>query len=378
MSVKVSSSLLLFIFFFLIFQACHKEDAYEKFYKKLKDEESYIGFFATEKKYISNINKQYLQSRKNFFLQISQCEEDPEKFIESFIEFCKSNHLLKENCEDEWEKVLTILSYEMYANKPIFEYSTDKIIEHRNLVFAQYPNKKLKLDLFLPKHPIDKPVPCVICIHGGGWHVNRRIWFEPFAKYLAANGLAAVTIDYRMLPAVKIIDCVHDCKAAVRWVRANAEKYGIDPTRIGAIGASAGAHLIALLATTTNLPELEGNGGNPGISSEIQTAVGIATPVFNPEKDDRIRKEMGISADELKLISPYEHVTSQSAPILLIHGTADKTVDPQNSQDLYDKYKAYSAYAELKWIPDEDHGFYEGNDRAIKLATRFFKKQFIH
>jgi len=116
------------------------------------------------------------------------------------------------------------------------------------------------------------------------------------------------------LPAVKIIDCVHDCKAAVRWVRANAAKYGIDAKRIGALGASAGAHLVALLATTANLPELEGNGGNPGISSEIQAAVGIATPVFNPKRTDWIRKELGISVDELKLISPYEHVSTQSAP----------------------------------------------------------------
>ena len=377
MRVMIGKILSLMLFSLLFF-TCQKHSVYNEFIKRLQEEEPYIGFFATEKKCISDVNERYLKERRKFFFQIMRCKEDPEKFIEPFIEFCKSNHLLKENCENEWEKVLTILSYEMYANKPIFEYSTDRAIEHRNLVFAQYPNKKLKLDLFLPKHPIDKPVPCIICIHGGGWHVNRRIWFEPFAKYLAANGFAAVTIDYRKLPAVKIIDCVHDCKAAVRWVRANAGKYGIDANRIGALGASAGAHLVALLATTPNLPELEGNGGNPGISSEIQAAVGIATPVFNLEKNDWIRKEMGISADELKLISPYEHVSAQSAPILLIHGTSDKTVDPQNSQDLYDKYKAYGVYAELKWIPDEDHGFYEGNDRAIKLATRFFKKQFIH
>ncbi|MCD6118089.1 alpha/beta hydrolase [bacterium] len=377
MSVKISKSLFLFIFIPLLFQACNKKDSYEKFYKRIKNEESYIGFFSTERKCISDVNDNYLKERRKFFLQINQCKEDPEKFIDPFIKFCKKNYLVKDGCEREWQKVLTILSYELYANKPIFEYSADNIIEHCNLVFAEYPNKKLELDLFLPEQPIDKPVPCIICVHGGGWRVNRRVWFEPFAKYLASKGFAAVTIDYRMLPAVKVIDCVYDTKAAVRWVRANAKKFNIDSNKIGAIGASAGAHLVALLATTADVPELEGNGGNKGVSSAVQAVVGIATPVFNLVKSDWIVKELAASIDDIKLISPYEHVSSNSAPILLIHGTADKTVDPQNSQDFYDKYKECGAYAEIKWIPDEDHGFYEGNDRAIELATQFFKKQFI-
>jgi acetyl esterase/lipase len=180
-----------------------------------------------------------------------------------------------------------------------------------------------------------------------------------------------------MLPAVTVKECVYDSKAAIRWVRANAEKYGIDPERIGAIGASAGAHLVALLGTTANVQELEGTGGNPEQSSAIQAVVGIATPSLRiSESGERIRR-WGISDTDLKLISPYENISATSAPIYLIHGTADQTVPPQNSQEIHDKYREVGVPVEVTWIPDEGHGFYEGNDRAIALATKYFKKIFI-
>jgi len=354
-----------------------QEQAYNDFFKRVQEEEPYIGFFAVEQKCITTITDTYENARREFFLGIRECKEDTERFIEPFMEFCKGNELLVEGREDEWQKTLVILSYELYANMPIFEFSADNVIEHRGLVFAEYPNKKLELDLFLPEQPLDEPMPCVVCIHGGGWRVNRRLWFEPFATYLASKGIAAVTIDYRMLPAVRIIDCVYDCKAAVRWVRANAEQYGIDPDRIGALGASAGAHLIALLATTADVAELEGSGGNPGASSAIQAGVGFATPAFRigPEDSGRARR-FGLSTEEMNLISPYENISSSSAPLYLVHGTADSTVRPQDSQDLHDKYKEVGAHVQLKWIPDKGHGFYEGTDMAIELATTFFKEQF--
>ena len=201
--------------------------------------------------------------------------------------------------------------------------------------------------------------------------VNRRIWFEPFAKYLASKGIAGVSIDYRKIPAVGIQECVYDSKAAVRWLRVNASTYGIDPHRIGALGASAGAMLVATLATTTDIPELEGSGGNPEISSEIQAAVGIATPAVKLDRDEELILRHGLSLDEAKLISPYENVSPSSAPLFLIHGTADETVDPQNARDLYEKFEEMGVHVELKWIPDEGHGFYEGNDLAIAMASEF-------
>ncbi|MHC4254491.1 MAG: family 16 glycoside hydrolase [Planctomycetota bacterium] len=351
---------------------------YQEFYKRVEEDEPYIGFFAAEEKCISNIDDTYFNARYDFFVGVRSSDEEVEGYMERFINFCEGNGYLNDGCEEEWEKTLTILSFVLYANKPIFEFSADNIIEHRNLVFAEYPNKKLELDLFLPKEPADEPVPCIVCIHGGGWRVNRRIWFEPFAMYFASKGMAAVTIDYRMLPAVEIIDCVYDTKAAIRWVRANADEYGIDPDRIGAIGASAGGHLIALLAATANVPELEGTGGNPGVSTEIQAAVGFATPAFKIDSESSQKMErFGMTEEHFKLISPYENISEDSAPLFLVHGTKDPVVDPKDSQDLYDKYKEVGAHAELKWIEDQGHDFYERNsEMAIQLATDFFKEQF--
>ncbi len=353
------------------------DDVYNKFMQRLKADEPYIGFFATENECISDINENYLNARRDFFLGVDTCKEDPEEFIEPFIEFCQTNNLIKDGCEEKWEKTLLILSYELYANMPIFNYSAENIIARRNLVFAEYPNKKLQLDLFLPEKPLDEPIPVIVCVHGGGWVVNRRVWFEPFAQYLASKGFAAVTIDYRMLPAVRITDCVFDTKAAVRWVRANAEKYNINPGRIGAIGASAGAHLVALLGTTAEVTELEGNGGNQNVSSAVQAVVGIATPAFTLSTSAQRAERFGLSLEDTRLLSPYENITKTAAPLYLIHGTADKTVPAQNSQEMYDRYQEVGAYVELTWIPDEDHGFYEGNDRAISMATDFFKKILI-
>ncbi|HIJ66899.1 MAG TPA: alpha/beta hydrolase fold domain-containing protein [Planctomycetes bacterium] len=357
--------------------SAQQNEAYNEFYSKVEAEEPYIGFFAAESKCISRIDEAYEGARRKFFLGVRVSDEEVADYIEEFIKFCKNEGYLKEGCQEEWGKTLTILSYVLYANKPIFEFAADNIIEHRNLVFAEYPNKKLELDLFLPAEPMSEPVPCVVCIHGGGWRVNRRVWFEPFAKYLASRGMAAVTIDYRMLPAVEIIDCVYDSKAAVRWVRANAGKYGIDADRIGALGASAGAHIVALLGTTADVPALEGTGGNAGVSSAVQAVAGFATPAFKIEEDSaRFAKRFGINADDLKLISPYENISSNSAPLYLVHGTQDGTVDPQDSQDLYDRYKQAGAHAEMKWVPDKGHDFYEGTDLGIALAADFFTKQF--
>lgn len=374
---KTNQLVLIFIFSSLFLQCgTTRPSEYEDFLTRLKNDEPYIQFFSTEESCISITTEEYFQARKEFFSKVSKEKDEPDDAIESFMEFCKTKSILNEGCEEKWEKVLTVLSYELYANMPIFQYSASNINEYRDIIYAKYPNKKLSLDLFIPKEPVIEPMPCIVAIHGGGWVVNRRVWFEPFAKYLASKGLAAVTIDYRKLPGVKIMDIIHDSKAAVRWVRANAEKYGIDPNSIGAIGASAGGHLVTLLGTTPNNPKLEGSGGNSQVSSAVQAVVGIATPAFNLEKESKLNKRLGVSKNELKAISPYENIDAKSAPLYLIHGTEDRVVPADNSQDLYDKYLAVGAHVELTWIEGEGHGFYEGNDRAIKMAAEFFLKQF--
>ena len=357
--------------------AAANDAAYEAFYQRVLDEEAYIGFFAAEKKCISEVTPAYEAKRREFFLGIDTCEEDPGEFVEPFVEFCEEEGLLAEDAAEEWGRMLTIFGFVLYGNIGVFEYETDDVIAHRDLVFAEYPNKKLKLDLFLPKEPMDDPVPVVVGIHGGGWRVNQKYWFEPFAKYLAAQGIAAVTIDYRMLPAVTVMECVYDSKAAVRWVRANADTYGLDAERIGALGASAGAQLVALLGTTPNVAELEGIGGNAGVSSEVHAVVGFATPSFKMTEDSaRFGRRFGITPEQMRMISPYENITKDAAPLYLVHGTTDGVVDPENSRDLKARYEEVGAPIELDWIEGRGHDFYEGSDLGIALAAKWFRKTF--
>lgn len=134
----------------------------------------------------------------------------------------------------------------------------------RDLVYARYGNREVKLDLYLPRTPAGNAIPCIVVIHGGGWRSGDKTRFAPIAAALAEQGFAAACIGYRLLPEVEFPAPILDCKAAVRWVRAHATRYGIDPDRLGAIGGSAGGHLVAMLGTSAHLTALEGDGGNPG------------------------------------------------------------------------------------------------------------------
>lgn len=164
-----------------------------------------------------------------------------------------------------------------------------------------------------------------------------------------------------------------DCKAAVRWVRANAAKHGIDPDRIGAIGGSAGGHLVAMLGTSAGVKELEGDGGNPDVSSRVQAVVAMATPADMARFAERTNPKP--AAELIKLISPVTHVSKDSAPILLLHGTRDNSVPMAQSELLLEKYKTAGAPAELVKIEGGPHGFWNGAqfDETMKLAVRFLR-----
>lgn len=243
----------------------------------------------------------------------------------------------------------------------------------RDIVYAAYTNRKVMLDLYLPKRPAAAKIPCIMVIHGGGWRSGDKTRFAAVAGYLAGQGFAAACIGYRLLPEVEFPAPVVDCKAAVRWVRANAAEHGIDPDRIGAIGGSAGAHLAAMLGTSASVKELEGDGGNPGVSSRLQAVVAMATPADMTNFAERTKLDKTIAA----LISPVTHVSKDSAPILLMHGTNDRTVPMAQSELLLAKYQKTGVPAELIKVDGAPHSFWNGQwfDDAMKRSVEFFKKQ---
>jgi acetyl esterase/lipase len=242
----------------------------------------------------------------------------------------------------------------------------------RDFVYARYGDREVKLDLYLPKQPAAEKIPCIVVVHGGGWRSGDKMRFAHIAGALAEQGFAAACIGYRLLPEVEFPAPVLDCKAAVRWVRANASKHGLDPDRIGAIGGSAGGHLVAMLGTSDHVARLEGDGGNAGVSSRVQAIVAMATPA------DLARMSAGgrLEADLARLVSPVTHVSKASAPVLLLHGTKDTLVPMAQSELLLERYQKAGAKAELVKIENGVHAFWNGAEfnRTMTLAVKFFRE----
>jgi pectinesterase len=241
----------------------------------------------------------------------------------------------------------------------------------RDIVYARHGERAVQLDLYLPKARSEQPLPCVVVIHGGGWRTGNKERFAKFANRLAEHGFAAACIGYRLLPEVGVQQCIEDCKAAVRWVRANAEKHNLDPQRIGAIGGSAGGHLSAMLATSHKSRELEGTGGNAGLSSQIQAAVCLATPADM----SHFRRQAELPAERQRLISPLTHVDAETAPLLLMHSRADRTVPYEQSERLKQKCLEAGVRVELVALDDAPHAFWnspQGFEDVMTRAIRFF------
>jgi len=257
--------------------------------------------------------------------------------------------------------------------QPLRRALPESVKVERDLVYARYGEREVKLDLYLPNKPASEKIPCIVVIHGGGWRSGDKTRFAPIAAKLAEQGFAAACIGYRLLPEVRFPAPVLDCKAAVRWVRANAAKHGLDPDRIGAIGGSAGGHLVAMLGTSHAEPKLEGDGGNAGVSSRVQAVVAMATPADMT----RFAERSGTSKELVTLISPLTHVSKDSAPMLLLHSDADKTVPMAQSELLLKKLQEAKVPAELVKL-GASHAFWNDArffDEGMAKSAKFFREK---
>jgi len=163
--------------------------------------------------------------------------------------------------------VLGTLTAQPIRARPRPAQITDAEIQ-RDLVYKRIDGRALGLDLYSPSKPAG-PLPVIIWLHGGGWSRGRKEGHSP-AVTLVDDGYAVASVDYRLTGIAPFPAQIEVCKAAVRWLRANASKYNLDPDRIGVWGFSAGAHLAALLGTSGGVKELEGDGDNVSYSSRVQ------------------------------------------------------------------------------------------------------------
>ena len=206
--------------------------------------------------------------------------------------------------------------------------------------YGEADGKPLLLDVIAPPGRSGPPRPAVIWLHGFGWFAGtRRDHLEvSMCTFLAAHGFFTVSIEYRLSGEATFPAQIHDVKAAIRWLRANAATYRIDPAHIGVWGGSAGGHLAALAGLTGDLPELEGHSGSPGYSSRVQAVAVASAPsdflrpggAMTNDADGPVERLFGGTVAErremMRLASPITHVSPGAPPILIAHGTLDETV----------------------------------------------------
>ena len=240
--------------------------------------------------------------------------------------------------------------------------------EETDIVFAKGGDTDLKLDLATPAEGAG-PFPAVLCIHGGGWVGGKRQEMSQTIRTLAGHGYVAISPDYRLATPQTLFPAqVEDCKAAVRWLRANAVKYNIDPNHIGAIGFAAGGHLACMLAVTDKADGLDGIGGNADVSSRIQAAVSFFGPTDLTAKDwgpgvaaRNLVPLLGGALEEkpeaYRKASPLTYSSKAAAPLLLFHGAQDKMVSVDQSRRLAEKLESAGGTAQLVIVEGEGHGF---------------------
>ena len=261
----------------------------------------------------------------------------------------------------------------------------DDVVFERGLEFSNVDHQHLQLNLARPRNG-SGPFPAVVCIHGGGFRAGTREGYDQLCLELARQGYVAVTVTYRLSPAYQFPAAVHDCKAAVRWLRAHAAQYHVDPERIGAMGGSAGGHLALFLGVTSGIKEFEGE-GHPDQSSNVQCVVSVYGP-------SDFTQSYGKSVDAHEVLplffggnleqkrrehivgSPLNWVTPRAAPTLCIHGTDDKYVAHEQAVWMVDRLKACAVEAELFTLPGAGHGF-KGPDiaKADQAMFGFFARK---
>lgn len=234
----------------------------------------------------------------------------------------------------------------------------------------------LKLDVYKPADSGTGSRPAVILIHGGGWTSFDKSTMRRMGQFLARSGFVAFAVDYRLFqgnenrwPAQ-----LDDVQRSVRWVRANAAKYGVNPDRIGAFGHSAGAQLAALLG-------MEDTRDNSDValakySSKVQAVVDASGPTdFTTEKDPEAIAFFSnfLGADYSKHpevwqnASPAFHVAKSNAPFLILHGTRDEMVPIAQAEELYDKLKA--AGVQVSFVKVEDAHTFQTDENRHRLAA---------
>ncbi|MEO1527746.1 MAG: alpha/beta hydrolase [Planctomycetota bacterium] len=260
-----------------------------------------------------------------------------------------------------------------------------------DIPYAETEHPRQRLNLLLPKQRADSQLlPVIAYIHGGAWLAGDRVGgHRRLAAYVSSGKYVGVSIGYRLTRDAVWPAQIHDCKAAIRWIRANAEKYQLDPDRIGVIGDSAGGHLVSMLGTSGGVAALEGNlGAHTDISSRVQCVIDDYGPSDLPAMKDypsRLDHD-GANSPEGRLVggrvsekvemakeaSPIQYVTVDDPPILIIHGSNDMVVPYNQSVRFAAALEKSGVTSALVTVDGGGHGGFR-NPEVRKREQAFFE-----
>ena len=236
-----------------------------------------------------------------------------------------------------------------------------------NVVVANVGGRDLKADVYRPANP-SGPMIGILMLPGGGWrNCDRAPLGERYGLALARDGFVCVAGEYRVMTEAPWPAQIQDVKANIRWMRANSGSLGIDPSLIVVAGKSAGGHLALLAAGTPNLKEFEGDGGNPGVGSEVAGVIGsspvsdISTAAATPELEPMFG--LNPSAAAIAAANPMSYINENYPPALIFHGTSDTRVDHLMTM-------AFSKALEERGVPFDLH-LYAGQDHFFDRVPPF-------
>jgi len=251
----------------------------------------------------------------------------------------------------------------------------------KDLEYVAYGHERHRLDLYLPAAS-DRPAPIIVWVHGGGWAGGSKAGTP--AIRMVRSGFAVASINYRLSQHAIFPAQIHDCKAAIRWLRAHASEYRLDPAHVGVWGSSAGGHLVALMGTSNGVSDLEGLLGNPEQSSDVQAVVDWFGPTDFLTVGSKETRTHFLGGDpqtipeQARRASPMHYVSKDDPPFLVMHGDADPTVPIAQSETFAKALQGAGVDATLVNVVGGGHGGkLFTNDESMHRIESFFRKHLI-
>jgi acetyl esterase/lipase len=240
----------------------------------------------------------------------------------------------------------------------------------KDIPYREGDSEAWKLDLAMPANFGSEIRPALVIVHGGGWRGGSKsvdVYQKMMVDY-AHKGYVTINVEYRLTGEAEFPACIEDVKCAVRWLRAHAEEFRVDPERIGAYGHSAGAHLALMLAMVPDTAVLEGDGGWDEYSSRVNVAAAGSPPTELGRDVPMAKKEWW----------PIGYISANHPPLFLIQGSSDPIVRPKLTRDFVEKMKAAGANIEYLEVEGQHGVAYNEKLEVTDSAIEKFLAKYLH